>query len=597
MSTIRLFGRYAMPYWWRMVLALFSGLGATAMDLLRPWPLKVVIDRVLSPHRQRHGLPLETAFTALARGDRHTLLSICCSAILLISLLAALFGFGQAYWMGAAGQRVIFDVRCSLFAHVQRLSLGFHDRRQRGDLVARLTGDIQAIQALVVSGLLALVTNVLTLVGMVIVLLLLDWRFAVIALSVMPVLIFVTRRYIGQIKRATRVARKKEGEVTAVAHEALTAIRVVQAFAREDHEDARFARHSQASLEANLETTTLQAQFSRLVDLMVALGTAAIVYVGAQQVLDGELSVGELLVFTSYLGLMYGPIRQLAKLSSTVSRATASAERIAELLGERSAVAERPDARPVPALRGQVSFDNVSFAYQLEQPVLHNVTFVAHPGQTIALVGPTGAGKSTIVSLLLRFYDPTVGAVAFDGHDLREFTLASLRAQIAVVQQESVLFRTTLRENIAYGRPEATMAEIEEAARQANAHDFIMQQAHGYETVVGERGETLSGGQRQRIAIARAMLRNAPILILDEPTSALDAWTEHQTLEALERLRVGRTTFVVAHRLSTVRSADCILVLSDGGIVERGTHQELLRAGGAYRRLTDLQLGVVGAAV
>jgi ABC-type multidrug transport system fused ATPase/permease subunit len=388
------------------------------------------------------------------------------------------------------------------------------------------------------------------------------------------------------------VARKKEGEVTAVAQEALTAIRVVQAFAREDHEDARFARHSQESLEANLETSALQAQFSRLVDLVVAVGTAAIVYVGAQQVLDGHLSVGELLVLTSYLALMYGPVRQLSKLSSTVSRATASAERIAELLDERSDVRDRHNAVPAPPLSGHVAFVNVSFAYRPDQPVLRHISFVARPGKTIALVGPTGAGKSTIVSLLLRFYDPTAGVVMIDGHDLRNFTLASLRAQVAVVQQESVLFRTTIRENIAYGRSDASTREIEDAARLANAHEFILKQPNGYDTVVGERGETLSGGQRQRIAIARAMLRNAPILILDEPTSALDAWTEHLTLEALERLQAGRTTFVIAHRFSSVRNADSIMVLMDGSIVERGAHAELMAHGGYYRRLLELQFGV-----
>jgi ATP-binding cassette subfamily B protein len=595
-SYLSVFGRYALPYWWRIGLALLCGLGATAMDLARPWPLKVVVDRVLGPHHRHHGSSLENALVVLVRYDRHSLLLLCCGAILVIAALAAVLGFGQAYWMGTAGQQVIFDVRRALFAHVQRLSLSFHDGQRRGDLVARLTGDIQAIQALVVSGLLALVTNLLTLVGMIVIMVTIDWRFAAVALSVAPVLLYAARRYVARIKQATRLARKKEGEVTAVAQETLSAIRVVQAFAREEHEDARFARHSQESLEANLETTTLQAQFSRVVDLLVAVGTALIVYVGAQRVLDGQLSVGDLLIFISYLGLMYGPLRQLAKLSGTVSRATASAERIAEILAEEATIRDNPGAVAAPPLRGQVAFVNVSFGYERDQPVLQNISFVARPGETIALVGPTGAGKSTLVSLLLRFYDPTSGSVLLDGRDVRTLTLASLREQIAIVQQESVLFRTTIRENIAYGRPGATQDEIAEAARLANAHDFILQQPRGYDTVVGERGETLSGGQRQRIAIARAMLRGAPILILDEPTSALDAWSEQLTLEALERLRAGRTTFVIAHRLSTIRHADRILVLVGGRIAERGTHGELVALGGHYRRLLELQFGLTADA-
>jgi ATP-binding cassette subfamily B protein/subfamily B ATP-binding cassette protein MsbA len=317
-----------------------------------------------------------------------------------------------------------------------------------------------------------------------------------------------------------------------------------------------------------------------------------IVYMGAQQVLDGQISVGELLVFISYLGLMYGPIRQLAKLSASVSRATASAERIADILAEEAVVRDRPDAVPAPALLGQVDFVDVSFGYQPDRLVVRNVSFAVRPGETIALVGPTGAGKSTLVSLLLRFYDPITGIVTIDNQDLRAFTLASLRAQVAIVQQESVLFRTTIRENIAYGRPDATHEEIEDAARLANAHDFILQQADGYDTIVSERGETLSGGQRQRIAIARAMVCNAPVLILDEPTSALDAWSERLTLEALERLQAGRTTFVIAHRYSTVRNADRIIVLMDGSIVEQGTHGGLMANGGYYRRLLEMQFGI-----
>jgi ATP-binding cassette subfamily B protein len=592
-TTWRLFGPFIRPYRGRVVLALLASVGSVGADLLRPWPLKIIVDNVFPATGHRPRQLIDALAVAVAGHGRTRVLVVAVAALVLVAALNSLCDFAQVFWMSDAGQRIVFTLRRALYGHIQRLSLGFHDAQRTGDLLARVTGDIQALQALVTTGLPTLVTNGLTLAGMAAIMALLDARFAALALGVAPVLALVVVAYTRRIKRASRRARHAEGAVTSVAQETFAAVRLVQAFAREDHEDARFGQQNDESLAAGLTATTLQAQFTPLVDLLAALGTALVLGVGALQVMQGRLSVGGLLVFLSYLGLMYKPIRQLTKLSAVVSRATASAERIAEILRVAPDVAERSDAMDAGRVRGHVAFEGVHFAYSDATPVLRGIDLVVAPGQTVALVGPTGAGKSTVVSLLLRFYDPTQGRILLDGVDLRRLTLAALRGAIAIVPQESVLFQTTIRANIAYGRPDARTEEIVAAATAANAHEFIVRQPQGYETVIGERGETLSGGQRQRVAIARAMLRDAPILILDEPTSSLDAAAEALTLEALERLRQERTTFIIAHRLATVRAADTIVVLEGGRIVEQGAHDVLVARGGYYRRLLDLQNGGV----
>jgi ATP-binding cassette subfamily B protein len=417
-----------------------------------------------------------------------------------------------------------------------------------------------------------------------------DWSFTLIALAMCPFLFTAVNRYTRRIKSVSRLARRKEGGLAAHAGEVLGAIRVVQAFTREDHEDQRFSQQSSRTLAANLQVIRLQAQFSPLVDILASVGTAIVLYVGAQRVLSGQLNLGILLVFLSYLSSLYKPMRQLSKLAYVSSKGVASAERVAEVLDAEIDVQDPHDRRPAPPLSGRVSFENVEFAYG-EKTVLHDIDLTAEPGEMVALVGPTGAGKSSLVSLIPRFFDVRRGCVLLDGTDVRSVSLRSLRAQIAIVLQEPILFEGTILENIAYGRPSASEDQILAAARAALVDDFVNRLPDGYDSRIGERGATLSGGERQRISIARALVRDAPILILDEPTSGLDPMSEKVVMEALRNLVSDRTTFVIAHRMSTVAGADQVLVLDHGRIVERGTHDALKQAaGGLYRSFLELQM-------
>ncbi len=565
-----------------------------ALTVMRPWPLKVVIDRVLSHKASR--VPFLHSWLDSSAHTPMQILWGACAATFLIALGTGVFTYFFTRTLGNIGQRFAFDLRCHLFAHLQRLSLRFHDRQPLGDLITRLTSDTTAIQDVLASGVIILGSNGCLLLGMVTIMLWLNWRFALAALSVAPLLFVVVLRYSSRIKVAARQARLSTGLLASLAQETLASIRIVQGLAQEGQRDELFETQGANSLQASLEAVGYQARVAPLIDLLAAIGLILVMYYGATRVLAGELSTGDVVVFFAYVTNLYAPMRALARFSYVSNRAVVGAERIVEVLSVRSDVVDRKGARPAPRLDGRIEFLDVAFEYVPGQPVLSDINLTIEPGERIAVVGATGAGKTTFVSLIPRFYDPARGAVLINGEDLRNYSLQSLREQISLVLQDTLLFSGSIRDNIAFGRPDATREEIAAAAVSANADEFIQRLPEGYDSHVAERGSTLSGGQKQRIAIARAILRDAPILILDEPTSGLDAIAESMVIDALERASTGRTTFMIAHRLSTVRFANRILVFDKGRIVEQGTHQQLLARNGRYARLYHLQASPRGEA-
>ena len=577
------------PHSKALVGAFVAVVGETISDLLQPWPIKIVLDDVIKAKSSpEHGWLNHFIFATVGT-DRLAILKFAAVAALIIAVVGAIFSYTEKYLTTSIGQWVMHDLRRTLYSHVQRLSMYFHDHKQTGDLISRVTSDIDAVQSFLASGLLSGAINILTLAGMVGVMLYLNWQFTLIALSVAPILFAIVYSYTRRIKKAARDVRKKESEIVSVIQEVLTSIRVVKAFGREEYEQQRLEEESLESVELALRARGLKAKLSPIVEIIVAVGTSMVLWFGARMVLDGTLTAGSLVVFIFYLGKMYKPMQELSKMTDAYSKATVGYERIREVLETEHEVVDIPGARPVTRLKGRIEFDHVNFSYEPDRPILHDITFRVEPGQVVALVGPTGAGKTSVISLIPRFYDPVSGQVKIDGVDIKRYTQKSLRNQISFVLQETLLFHATVWKNIAYGKPGATHAEILRAARLANAHEFIEKMPEGYDTMIGERGVTLSGGQRQRIAIARAVIRDTPILILDEPTSGLDSATEKLVFEALDKLMEGTTSIVIAHRLSTIRRADLILVVQDGRIVERGTHDELLKNSRLYSELYNLQ--------
>jgi subfamily B ATP-binding cassette protein MsbA len=449
-------------------------------------------------------------------------------------------------------------------------------------LISRATVDIEAIQSFVTSGLLGSLIDSITIAGMIGVMLYLNWQFTLIALSVLPLLFVVIYSYTRRIKKAAREVRKKEGEITSIITEALSSIRVIKAFAQEDYEMRRLEEHSLENVELTLRARNMKARLMPLVEIIVAIGTCLVLWFGVRLVLSGGLSAGDLIVFISYLAKLYKPIQDLSKISDVFSKASVGYDRIDEILNANQTVPESPSARMAPQFKGEIEFEHVYFSYSSGRQVLQDINLRIEPGQLAAFVGPTGAGKTTIISLISRFYDPDSGVVKIDSHDIRSYFQKTVRQQISFVLQETFLFNAPVWENIAYGKPEANFQEIMQAAQLANAHEFIERLPEGYDTFIGEHGVALSGGQRQRLAIARAVIRNAPILIMDEPSSGLDAASEKLVFEALDRLMQAKTSIVIAHRLSTIRKADIIFVIDNGSIVEIGRHQELLALNGIY---------------
>jgi len=574
---------YLKPYRLPFVWALAQVLLISAFELLKPWPLKIIIDHVLS----KKPVPWEFAQTWSAEG----LLFFACSSLILIYLFSGGLRVLNDYKTILIGQRMVNDLRHDLYSHIQRLSLSFHNRQKIGDLMYRVTADTLGIQTLTMNGIFAVLSASLLLLGMFAVMLTLDWYLTLLAMVVCPALFLAIALLDEKMTSAATHARQKESLVYSVVQRTLSGIRVIQAFTKEEDEKRRFLEASTESLQADLRLYNLQNFYYAIVNVTIAAGTAAVLWLGAKHVLSGDLSVGEMVVFTSYLASLYTPLVNIFQTYGLVQKAKAGVDRTFEILETEQSLPQGHKVFSHPA-KGEISFENVSFAYDTSQPILKKIDLQVAPGQKIAIVGPTGAGKSTLMSLLPRFYDPQTGCVKIDGINIAEFQLKSLRRQIAMVLQPPVIFPVSIRDNIAYGRSEASMDEVIAAARVAHMHDCILQFPQGYDTVVGEQGSTLSEGQKLRLTIARGILLNAPILILDEPTSSVDSETEAVIMEGLERLMAGRTTFIIAHRLSTVRQADVILVIRDGQVVEQGSFTELLRRRGPFASLYRTQFGL-----
>jgi len=586
LAHLRRISPYLRPYRLRLAGAIGLVFVISLAEVAKPWPLKIVVDNVLGGKPLALvGYPEETSAASL--------LTMAAVSLVLLYLLIGLLQVLSNYVTIEIGQRMVDDFRSELYQHLQRLSLSFHHRRTAGDLMYRLAADTFAIQTLTMNGFFPTISALAMLIGMLLVMARVDLYLTMIALVICPLLALVIRVMSARITRVATHARERESELYTAAERSMSAIKVIQAFTREDEEHQRFIGFSRASLSANLQLYTYQTGYSMLVNVIAAVGTAVVIWVGAKSVLDGRLTIGDLLIFTSYLASLYAPINSISNSYGLVQGAKVGVGRVYEILEMAPDIPDGPRKLARADVHGGFELDRVSFGYVPGQPVLRDFSLRVEPGEMIALVGATGAGKSTLVSLLARFYDPDEGRVLLDGVDLRSYEVRSLRQQFGMVLQPPIVFPTTLRDNISYGRREATEEEIVAAAAAAQLGPMLAALPNGLDSELGERGASLSEGQRQRLTIARAILRDAPILILDEPTSALDAETEALLMASLEVLLRGRTSFVIAHRLSTIRTASRIVVLRDGGIAEIGTYRELVERGGHFARMHNTQFGLV----
>lgn len=572
---------FLRPYRWRFLFALAQVFLMAGFELLKPWPLQIIIDHVLG------GKPAGAAW--LQGWPVGTLLIGACVALVVVNLGSGLLTLLHNMTTISVGQRMVADLRGALMGHLQRLSLAFHSRQKVGDLMYRVTSDSFAVQTMLMNGVLPILSALILLGGMLAVLFPLDWPLTLLSLTVVPALFALISVFNRKINIAATEVRERESLVYSLVQWAMSSIKVVQAFTKEEEEHRRFMGASRASLQATLKLYGWQTFYSAVVNGVIAAGTALVLYVGASAVLSGRLSLGQLIVFISYLAQLYAPVNQITQSWGLIAGARIGARRCFEVLDIEADLKDGTRTFPAEGAHGAVEWQQVSFRYRPEMPVLNRVDLKIEPGTKVAVVGPTGAGKSTLLGLLPRFFDPSTGGVLIDGIDVREYRIAALRRQISMVLQPPLVFPLSVKDNIAYGRPGASDEEIERAARLARIHDRIMQMPEGYDSPIGEGAGTLSEGEKQRLTIARAILRDAPILILDEPTSALDVETEAMVMDGIRRLTEGRTTFIIAHRLSTVRDADLILVLRDGVIAEHGGFQELLRRGGAFADLYNTQ--------
>ncbi len=591
---IHLIRELLRPYRGQLVIILLAMLVETASSLASPWPLKVIIDNVVGSHKLPHVLD-EIVSPMLEHGNKLRVAGLAALAFVLIALIGALASYIDNYYTESVGQWVANDLRLKTYHHLQRLSLGYYNTHETGTLLSTITTDIATIQSFASSSTLDILVDMLTIVSMLGLMFWLNWDFTLIALAVTPFMLFFISRFKKAVKKATHQVRKEQADIVAVVQQGLESMQAVKAFGREEMEQQALADVSHATVAAALKARRVKSMLSPIVTITVAFCTAIVLWRGAALILKEAMTVGALTVYLSYLSKFFKPVKDLATTTNAIAQAGVGVERIQAILETDAILPERPDAIEPGSVKGDITFEHVAFGYAADEPVLKDVNFTIEAGQLVGVVGPTGSGKSTVVSLIPRFYDVDKGSVKIDGRDVRDYKIHPLRDQVGYVLQDTVLFRGTILENIAFGRPNATRDEIVEAAKLANADEFIARMPKGYDTMVGERGSTLSGGQRQRIGIARVMVRNSPILLLDEPTAALDSESEKLVIEALERLMKGRTVITIAHRLSTIRDADKIIVISGGVVAESGNHDQLMALNGIYAELHRTQFDVAAA--
>ena len=561
---------YIKPYKKRLAAAVVCIIMAAGANLYLPWIIKDMIDDVLMSKDM-------------------LMLNLIAAGILVVMFTRGVFYYGQSYLVSYVGQRVIIDVRSVLFRKFQKMPLSYYDRQQTGTVMSYITNDVSAMQSAIVDNLIELVTESSILIGSLGMMIYLDWKLSLLTLMTIPLVGFAMKIFGRKLKRSSTVIQERAAEITSLLQESISAIRVVKSFVRETYEIRRFEEQNWRNFQAAMKNVKLSSLLTPTVEFLAAIAVTFIVWFGGYEVVNEVITAGELVAFLTYAVNLANPVKRLSRVYAAIQKAMAAADRVFEVMDLDEKITDVPGAKPLPPIQGQVEFKDITFSYKEGQPALQHISLKAEPGQMIALVGPSGSGKSTIANLIPRFYDVDSGTIAIDGHDIRQVTADSLREQIGLVPQETMLFSTTVMENIRYGRLDATDEEVVEAARAANAEEFIKDLPEGYDTRLGERGLNLSGGQRQRLAIARAILKNPRVLILDEATSALDTESEKIVQDALDKLMVGRTSFVIAHRLSTIFNADQIFVVENGQLREHGTHEELLAAGGLYSNLYNIQ--------